>query len=53
MCLSPQNFGVKNVNENEHIIIRGANKIVVSEIRSLYRDENDLFRMLIKRIFED
>ena len=52
MCPSPQNFGVKNVNENEHII-RGANKRGASELRSLYRDENDLFQMLIKRIFED
>ena len=26
--------------------------MVVSEIRSLYRDENDLFRTVIKRIYE-
>ena len=26
--------------------------MVVSQIRSLYRDENDLFRTLIKRIYE-
>ena len=26
---------------------------VVSEIRSLYRDENDLFRTVLKRIYED
>ena len=25
----------------------------MSEIRSLYRDENDLFRTVIKRIYED
>ena len=27
--------------------------MVVSEIRSLYRDENDLFRTVIKRIYEE
>ena len=27
-------------------------QMVVSEIRSLYRDENDLFRTVIKRIYE-
>ena len=27
--------------------------MVVSEIRSLYRDENDLFRTVLKRIYED
>ena len=27
--------------------------MVMSEIRSLYRDENDLFRTVIKRIWED
>lgn len=27
-------------------------KMVVSEIRSLYRDENDLFREVVKRIYE-
>ena len=27
--------------------------MVVSEIRSLYRDENDLFRTVIKRIWEE
>lgn len=27
--------------------------MVISEIRSLYRDENDLFRTVIKRIYED
>ena len=27
--------------------------MVVSEIRSLYRDENDLFRTIVKRIYED
>lgn len=42
MCPSPQNFGMKNVNENEHIM-RGANKRVASEIRSVCRDGNDLF----------
>ena len=26
--------------------------MVVSEMRSLYRDENDLFRTVIKRIYE-
>ncbi len=26
--------------------------MVISEIRSLYRDENDLFRTVIKRIYE-
>ena len=26
--------------------------MVVSEIRSLYRDENDLFRTVLKRIYE-
>ena len=26
--------------------------MVVSEIRSLYRDENDLFREILKRIYE-
>ena len=25
--------------------------MVVSEIRSLYRDENDLFRTVVKRIY--
>ena len=29
------------------------NRMVVSEIRSLYRDENDLFRTVIKRIYEE
>ena len=29
------------------------NNKVVSEIRSLYRDENDLFRTVIKRIWEE
>ena len=29
------------------------NSMVVSEIRSLYRDENDLFRTVIKQIWED
>ena len=29
------------------------NRRVVSEIRSLYRDENDLFRTVIKRIYEE
>ena len=28
-------------------------EMVVSEIRSLYRDENDLFRTVIKRIWEE
>ena len=28
-------------------------QMVVSEIRSLYRDENDLFRTVIKRIYEE
>ena len=28
-------------------------KMVVSEIRSLYRDENDLFRTVLKRIYEE
>ena len=28
-------------------------EMVVSEIWSLYRDENDLFRTVIKRIWED
>ena len=28
-------------------------QMVVSEIRSLYRDENDLFRTVIKRIWEE
>ena len=28
-------------------------EMVVSEIRSLYRDENDLFRTVIKRIYEE
>ena len=28
-------------------------KMVISEIRSLYRDENDLFRTVIKRIYEE
>ena len=27
-------------------------KMVISEIRSLYRDENDLFRTVTKRIYE-
>ena len=27
--------------------------MVVSEIRSLYRDENDLFRTVLKRIYEE
>ena len=27
--------------------------MVVSEIRSLYRDENDLFRTVLKRIWEE
>lgn len=27
--------------------------MVVSEIRSLYRDENDLFREVLKRIYEE
>ena len=27
--------------------------MVISEIRSLYRDENDLFRTVIKRIYEE
>lgn len=27
--------------------------VVISEIRSLYRDENDLFRTIVKRIYED
>ena len=27
--------------------------MVISEIRSLYRDENDLFRTVLKRIYED
>ena len=27
--------------------------MVVSEIRSLYRDEDDLFRTVIKRIYEE
>ena len=27
--------------------------MVISEIRSLYRDENDLFRTILKRIYED
>ena len=26
---------------------------VVSEIRALYRDENDLFRTVVKRIWEE
>ena len=26
--------------------------MVISEIRSLYRDENDLFRTILKRIYE-
>ena len=29
------------------------NHRVISEIRGLYRDENDLFRTVIKRIYED
>ena len=29
------------------------NKKVISEIRSLYRDENDLFRTVLKRIYEE
>ena len=29
------------------------NNKVVSEIRSLYRDENDLFRTVVKRIWEE
>ena len=28
-------------------------KRVISEIRSLYRDEDDLFRTVLKRIYED
>ena len=28
-------------------------EMVVSEIRSLYRDENDLFRTVLKRIYEE
>ena len=28
-------------------------EMVVSEIRSLYRDENDLFRTVLKRIWEE
>ena len=28
------------------------NRMVVSEIRSLYRDENDLFRTVTKRVYE-
>ena len=27
--------------------------MVISEIRSLYRDENDLFREVLKRIYEE
>ena len=27
--------------------------MIISEIRSLYRDENDLFRTVIKRIWEE
>ena len=27
--------------------------MVVSEVRSLYRDENDLFRTVLKRIYEE
>ena len=27
--------------------------MVISEIQSLYRDENDLFRTVIKRIYEE
>ena len=27
--------------------------MVISEIRSLYRDEDDLFRTVIKRIYEE
>ena len=27
--------------------------MVISEIRSLYRDENDLFRTVVKRIWEE
>ena len=27
--------------------------MVISEIRSMYRDENDLFRTVLKRIYED
>jgi len=27
--------------------------MVISEIRSLYRDDNDLFRTVVKRIYED
>lgn len=29
------------------------NSMVVSEIRSLYRGENDLFRTVLKRIYEE
>ena len=28
-------------------------KMVISEIRSLYRDEDDLFRTVLKRIYEE
>ena len=31
---------------------RKENSIVISQIRSLYRDENDLFRTVVKRIYE-
>ena len=27
--------------------------MVISEIRALYTDENDLIRMVVKRIYED
>ena len=37
------------------VIRRGSEESTwsVSEIRSLYRDENDLFRTVLKRIYEE
>ena len=45
--LPPSSVLVHNWN------FRRMNKRVISEIRSLYRDENDLFRTVTKRIYED